>query len=74
MVGYFGLTHTVIVVAPLSDEHPADTVSTADREYRLTVTPVGPGWHGAPTTAVVYLELTRTGRSWRVTQLGQQTG
>ncbi len=66
--------HTVVVVAPVSDEHPPDTASTADREYLLTVTPVGPGWHGTPAIAVVNLQLTRTGHSWRVTQLGQQTG
>lgn len=65
--------HTVVVVDPVSDEHPPDTARTADREYRLTVTPVGPGWHGTPATVVIYLQLTRTGRSWRVTQLGYTT-
>jgi len=57
-----------------ADDHPADTATTAERQYTVTQTPVGPGWTGSSVTVDTYVELTRTptGR-WQVTQLSQAT-
>ncbi|MFF7176841.1 hypothetical protein [Streptomyces pseudovenezuelae] len=48
---------------------PADSDTTAYRQWTITVTPTGrDGWKGTPTTTVAYAELTRTGagQPWRL--------
>jgi len=64
----------VVHVAPAADDHPADTATTADRQYLLTQTPTAPAWTGPAVTVAVYVGLTRTpGGRWQVTELDQES-
>ncbi len=64
----------VVHVAAAADDHPADTATTADRQYLLTQTPTAPGWTGPAVSVAVYVGLTRTpGGRWQVTELDQQS-
>lgn len=64
----------VVHVAAAADDHPADTATTADRQYLLTQTPTAPGWTGPAVSVAVYVRLTRTpGGRWQVTELDQQS-
>lgn len=66
--------HLVVRVAAAADDHPADTPTTADRQYTVTQTPTAPGWTGHPVTVAVYVGLTRTpGGRWQVTELDQES-
>ncbi len=66
--------HLLVQIAASADDHPADTPTTADRQYLLTQTPTAPGWTGPPVTVAVYVGLTRTpdGR-WQITELDQHS-
>ena len=51
------------------DQRQPDTATHADRQWRLTVTPIGAdGWRGRPLTMTVFVALQRDRRSapWRV--------
>lgn len=64
----------VVRVAAAADDHPADTATTADRQYLLTQTPTAPGWTGPAVSVAVYVGLTRTpGGRWQVTELDQES-
>ncbi len=64
----------VVHVAAAADDHPADTPTTADRQYLLTQTPTAPGWTGPAVSVTVYVGLTRTpGGRWQVTELDQES-
>jgi hypothetical protein len=64
----------VVHVAAAADDHPADTPTTADRQYLLTQTPTAPGWTGPAVSGAVYVGLTRTpGGRWQVTELDQES-
>ena len=64
----------VVHVAAAADDHPADTATTADRQYLLTQTPTAPGWIGPAVSVAVYVGLTRTpGGRWQVTELDQES-
>ncbi|MET8865634.1 hypothetical protein ABZW11_22075 [Nonomuraea sp. NPDC004580] len=52
------------------DTRPPDTATQADRQWQLTVTPIGAdGWRGKPLTMTAFVALERPRRSapWRVT-------
>lgn len=66
--------HLVVHVTTAADDHPADTPTTADRQYAVTQTPTAPGWTGPVVTVAVYVGLTRTpGGRWQVTELDQES-
>ena len=66
--------HLAVHVAAAADDRPADTATTADRQYLLTQTPTGPGWTGPVVSIAVYVGLTRTpGGRWQVTELDQES-
>lgn len=64
----------IVQIATAADDHPADTATTADRQYLLTQTPTAPGWTAPPVTVAVYVGLTRTpdGR-WQIIELDQHS-
>ncbi len=58
--------YTTVSLVAEPDDQPADTATTAYRQWGITVTPHGAGgWTGAPLTATVFVELTRTGPGQR---------
>jgi hypothetical protein len=62
---------TVSLVAEPNDQ-PADTATTAYRQWGITVTPHGVGgWTGAPMAATVFVQLSRggSGRPWLVSAI-----
>lgn len=66
--------HLVVHIAAAADDHPADTATTADRQYLLTQTPTAPAWTGPAVSVAVYVGLTRTpGARWQVTELDQES-
>ena len=53
---------TTVSAVPEAAGQPADTGTTADRQFGITVTPHGDnGWTGAPVTATVFVTLARAG-------------
>lgn len=63
-------TTVSLIVEP--DDQPADTATTAYRQWGITVTPRGTGgWTGAPLAVTVFVQLTRSGSSepWLVSAI-----
>ncbi|MFH8350466.1 hypothetical protein [Streptomyces sp. NPDC018045] len=62
--------HTTVKAAATAEAgRPADTPTTAYRQYTLTITPHGrDNWSGTPVTVTVFAELTRTaaGQPWQL--------
>ncbi|GAB2938565.1 hypothetical protein GCM10027203_45000 [Nonomuraea fastidiosa] len=55
-----------------SDTRPPDTATHADRQWQLTVTPIGAdGWRGRPLVMTAFVSLQRrgSGAPWRVTSV-----
>lgn len=64
--------YTTVSLVAEPDDQPADSVTTAYRQWGITVTPHGAGgWTGAPTAATVFVELTRagSGQPWLVSAI-----
>ncbi|WP_157254805.1 hypothetical protein [Nonomuraea typhae] len=60
---------TQVNLAPGHDQRPADTATTAYRQWSLTITPVGrDGWRGPPSDLTAFATLTREhhGATWKV--------
>lgn len=65
-------TTVSLVAEPDGQDQPADTPTTAYRQWGITVTPRGTsGWTGASQEATVFVMLTRTGsgQPWLVSTL-----
>jgi hypothetical protein len=61
--------YTTVSLVAEPDEQPPDTVTTAYRQWGITVTPHGTGgWTGAPQAATVFVQLSRagSGQPWLV--------
>jgi hypothetical protein len=61
---------TRVTLTPGQDQRPADTTTTALRQWSLTITPVGrDGWRGPRTRLIAFVTLARShrGAPWRVT-------
>lgn len=65
--------YTVVTLARAGDDGaPADTVTTAYRQWTVTVTPVGRDhWQTTPVRLVTFTVLTRTPTGWGVTDLAE---
>jgi hypothetical protein len=64
--------YTTVSLVPEPNDQPADTSTTAYRQWGITVTPHGVGgWTGAPTAATVFVQLSRagSGRPWLVSAI-----
>jgi hypothetical protein len=64
--------YTTVSLVAEPDDQPADTATTAYRQWGITVTPHGVGgWTGAPTAATVFVQLSRagSGRPWLVSAI-----
>lgn len=64
--------YTTVSVVAEPDDQPADTATTAYRQWGITVTPHGAGgWTGAAMAATVFVQLSRagSGRPWLVSAI-----
>lgn len=65
--------HRAVVTSSLTtshDDRPADTATTAYRQYIVERRPRGrDGWRGAPTRSVLFVRLSRTTVGWAVDQV-----
>jgi hypothetical protein len=64
--------YTTVSVVAEPDDQPADTATTAYRQWGITVTPHGVGgWTGAAVAATVFVQLSRggSGRPWLVSAI-----
>jgi hypothetical protein len=65
-------SYTTVATLAEHDDQPADTATEARRQWGITVTPHGrDGWHGIPTTATVFVTMSRSGPGspWRVSAI-----
>ncbi|MGH3302160.1 MAG: hypothetical protein ACRDOK_10845 [Streptosporangiaceae bacterium] len=64
--------YTTVSAVAEHDDQPADTPTTADRQWGITITPHGAGgWTAAPLTATVFVQLSRSGpgQPWLVSDI-----
>lgn len=68
VLAHHAYSRTVVEMAEHDDAEP-DTVRSAARAWKVTVTPIGRDrWRGIPVTVYVYVTLARPGplRPWRI--------